>query len=78
MTEFLILISEICTLLLITEGNAMAKYQETKDRYLKEKVETFLVRVPKGDKERIQDYAKSKGKSLNAYVLDLIRADMGE
>lgn len=55
----------------------MGKYQETKDRYLREKVETFLVRVPKGEKEKIQSYAKEQGKSLNAYVLDLIRADMG-
>lgn len=54
----------------------MDKYQETKDRYLREKVETFLVRVPKGEKEQIQAFAKAKGKSLNAYVVDLIRADM--
>lgn len=56
----------------------MDKYQEAKDRYLREKVETFLVRVPKGEKEQIQAFAKAKGKSLNAYVVDLIRADMGK
>lgn len=54
----------------------MDKYQETKDRYLKEKVEEFKVRVPKGQKQVIQDYAKSKGKSLNAFVCELIQAEM--
>lgn len=52
------------------------KYQDTKDKYLKEKVETFVVRVPKGKKSVIQEHAKSQGKSLNAYILDLIHADM--
>ena len=54
-----------------------SKYQETKDKYLKEKVDTFVVRVPKGEKTSIQDFAKSKGKSLNSYVVDLIHQDMG-
>ena len=54
-----------------------SKYQETKDKYLKEKVDEFKVRVPKGEKEIIQSYAKAKGKSLNTYVVDLIHADMG-
>ena len=52
------------------------KYQETKDKYLKEKVETFVIRVPKGEKCIIQEHAKSKGKSLNSYVVDLIHSDM--
>lgn len=55
-----------------------AKYQKTKDQYLKEKVETFVVRVPKGEKGMIQEHAKSKGKSLNSYVVDLIHDDMKE
>lgn len=54
----------------------MSKYQETKDNYLKEKVETFVIRVPKGEKEIIQSHAKSKGKSLNSYVVDLIHKDI--
>ncbi len=52
------------------------KYQKTKDNYLKEKVETFVIRVPKGQKTIIQEYAKSQGKSLNSYVVDLINADI--
>ena len=34
--------------------------------------------VRKGQKEQIQDYAKEKGMSLNAYINALIQADMGE
>lgn len=54
----------------------MAKYQETKDKYLKDKVDEFKIRVPKGQKAIIQEHAKSLGKSLNSYVVDLINADM--
>ena len=45
---------------------------------------TFILRaydrinltVPKGDKEIIKAYAESKGKSVNAYINDLIAADL--
>ncbi len=56
----------------------MDKYQETKNRYLKEKCDEFKIRVQKGDKKRIQDYAKEQGKSLNQFVLDLISKEMDE
>ncbi|MDE6781892.1 MAG: toxin-antitoxin system HicB family antitoxin [Ruminococcus sp.] len=56
----------------------MDKYQETKNRYLKEKVEELKIRVPKGEKAKIQAYAKSQGKSLNKFILDLISQAMGE
>jgi hypothetical protein len=58
----------------------MDKYQESKNRYLKEKVEIIKVVVPKGKKEKIQDYAKNqvKAKSTSAYIVDLIQKDMGE
>ena len=46
------------------------------EKYLKEKVDTFQIRVPKGQKSIIQEYAKSLGKSLNSYVVELIASDM--
>lgn len=52
------------------------KVQESKNRYLKEKVDYFKIYVPKGEKEPIQEFAKSQGKSLNAYVVELIKEDM--
>ena len=51
--------------------------QKAKDKYLKEKVDTFVLRVPKGKKDEIMEYAKSKGMSLNGYITELIFADMG-
>ncbi len=45
-------------------------------KYLENTVEEFKIRVPKGEKATIQDFAKSQGKSLNAYVVELIKADM--
>lgn len=32
--------------------------------------------VPKGDRDKIRAYAESKGKSVNAYINDLIQEDM--
>jgi predicted HicB family RNase H-like nuclease len=52
------------------------KDQEAKNKYLKEKVETFNIRVPKGQKVVIQEYAKSKGKSLNKLVIELLEREM--
>lgn len=50
----------------------MAGKQESKNKYLREKVDTFVLRVPKGQKQIIQDFAKSKGMSLNSFVVSLI------
>ena len=54
----------------------MDKYKDTKEKYLKEKVDEFKIREPKGQKQVIQDYAKSKRKSLNAFVYELIQKEM--
>lgn len=56
--------------------NEKEKIQESKDKYLREKVDTFVVRVPKGQKEIIQNFAKSKGMSLNAFIVDLIKKEI--
>lgn len=46
--------------------------REAADKYLKEKVDTIAVRVPKGHKEEIKNHAKSRGESVNAFVLRAI------
>jgi predicted HicB family RNase H-like nuclease len=56
----------------------MANYQKTKDEYLKNKVDTFVVRVPKGQKQIIQDFAKLNGMSLNSFVVSLINSAVPE
>ena len=40
-------------------------------RYL-EKLDEIKLRVPKGKKERIQDYVSAKGESLNGFINRLI------
>ncbi len=49
-----------------------------KNDFQKEKYDRVIVNVPKGEKPIIQEYAKSQGKSLNAYIVELIKADMQE
>ena len=46
--------------------------QEAKDKYLKEKVDSFQVRVPKGKKEELKEFAKQQGKSLNSFINEII------
>ena len=50
----------------------MDKYQESKNRYLKEKVDNIVIRVPKGQKEIIKEFANESGKSLNSFIVELI------
>ena len=47
------------------------------ENYLKTQDE-IRIRIPKGQKAEIQAYAKAQGKSLNAYIVELIRADMNK
>ena len=37
-------------------------------KYQKEKLEEIKFRVPKGNKERIQNHAKANGESTNAFI----------
>ena len=51
---------------------------EASNRYNQKTYERLPINVYKGQREQIAEYAKSKGQSLNAYVMGLIAADMGE
>ncbi len=42
--------------------------RKARDKWLTEKVETLNIRVPKGEKARIQAHAATKGESTNAFV----------
>ncbi len=42
--------------------------REAADKYLKEKVETIAVRVPKGKKAVVFAHAEAHGESVNAFV----------
>lgn len=38
-------------------------------KYMREKVDDLRIRVPKGDKKKYQDHAKSCGESLNQFAI---------
>ena len=46
--------------------------RKASEKYRTEKIDTILVRVPKGKKAVIQDAAAKKNKSLNQYIVDAI------
>ncbi len=39
-----------------------------KKKYIEEKTDEIKFRVPKGNKERIQEHAKEQGESTNAFI----------
>ncbi len=47
-----------------------------KDRYNKKAYDEIKLRVKKGSKETIQQFAESKGLSTNTYITQLIEDDM--
>lgn len=46
------------------------------DKYVKNNYDSFLVRVPKGRKKDLEDYAKECGESVNGLVNLLLREAM--
>lgn len=42
-------------------------------KYEAEKVDHILIRVPKGDKEKIQAYALQHGESMNGFIVRVIK-----
>lgn len=46
------------------------------NEFIKQKYDRINLTVPKGQKEVIKAYAESHGKSVNAYINDLIEEDM--
>ena len=47
-----------------------------KNRYNRKAYDRIVISAPKGQKEIIKRYAESKGKSVNAFLLDLINAEI--
>ena len=50
--------------------------QRAVGKYEKENYDKVLLRLPKGNREKIRAHAQQKGMSLNAYIVDLIEKDM--
>lgn len=45
-------------------------------KYQAEKMDRVYIRVKKGEKEKVHEYVKAHGESLQAYILRLIAEDM--
>lgn len=45
-------------------------------KYLKESVEDIRIRVPKGDKAKVQEHAASMGESMNTFAVRAIKNEM--
>ena len=58
----------------------MSEFNQTKyiNEFMKEKYDRIGLMVPKGQKEIIKAYAKSKNMSVNEYINSLIRAELNK
>lgn len=54
------------------------KANKYKNDFAKEAYDQLRVNVKKGQREKIQAFAKSHGMSINGYINKLIADDMGE
>ncbi|MGI6179516.1 hypothetical protein [Butyricicoccus intestinisimiae] len=57
---------------------AKSRYEVNKaswNRYM-DKMADIKIRVPKGERDIWKVYAAQKGKSLNAFITDLVHSDM--
>lgn len=52
------------------------KSTQYKNKYNASNYDSLRIVIPKGRKQDVESHAKSKGKSVNGLVNDLIRTDM--
>lgn len=50
--------------------------KKSAEKYLRDKVEDIRIRVPKGEKQKIKEFAEAQDKSLNQFIYDLIKREM--
>ena len=50
--------------------------KKANEKYLKESVEDIRIRVPKGDKVKVQAHAATMGESMNSFVVRAIDETM--
>ena len=48
----------------------------SKNRYNEKAYDRLALLVKKGERDIIRSYAEKQGKSLNAYIYDLVKSDM--
>lgn len=45
-------------------------------KYISKNYDQISIRIPKGDREKYKQFAESKGKSLNAFIIQLLNDAM--
>ena len=45
-------------------------------KYISKNYDQISIRIPKGDREKYKRFAESKGKSLNAFIIQLLNDAM--
>lgn len=45
-------------------------------KYISKKYDQIAIRIPKGDREKYKQLAESKGKSLNAFIIQLLNDEI--
>ena len=50
--------------------------KKANEKYLKESVEDIRIRVPKGEKAKVQEHAASMGERMNSFVVRAIDETM--
>lgn len=50
--------------------------QKAVSKYMKENYDEIKIRIPKGQKELVQAFAKSQNKSVNSFIWDTIKEKM--
>ena len=48
-----------------------------KDRWNKKAYDQLLIRIPKGRKADIEQYAEAHGQSLNGFIAEVVRESIG-
>ncbi len=54
------------------------KHRAYTNKYLVEKYDSTIIRLPKGMKEEVKSFAKKQGKSVNGFVVELIKNAMNK
>ena len=61
----------------MTENKNSAARIQANNRYNAKAYDRINIAIPKGKKQAIEAHAKAKGETVNGFVNNLIRADMG-
>lgn len=50
--------------------------QKATTKYIKNNYDSIILRIPKGERDKIKMFAESRGMSLNAFIYAAIKSEM--